>query len=217
MRKTPTTIFFDWDGTLCDSAAASLRAFRKSLAEFGIAFSDARYKAIFTPAWYRMYEALGLPRERWKQADLGWLRHYREEVPELLPGALQVLEALRERRLDAGIVTSGTRDRVDRELTRFGLTEVFCAVVCFEDVVEKKPHPEGLEKARALAGCRPESCWYVGDTPEDILMGKSAGMFTVGVPSEYLECGRLEECGPDAMLANIAELPSLLDLHTNGA
>jgi len=212
-RKPLTTVFFDWDGTLCDSAAASLRAFRKSLAEFGITFTDAHYKSIFTPAWYRMYEALGLPKEAWNQADLGWLRHFDEEQPELLPGARSVLQTLAQRQLHAGIVTSGTRDRVMRELVRFGLVNTFRAVVCFEDVVEKKPHPEGLKKAVSMVGCGSESCWYVGDTPEDIQMGKSAGMFTVGVPSEYIECSRLEQCAPDAMLSSIGDLPALLDRH----
>ena len=212
-RKAVTTIFFDWDGTLCDSAAASLRAFRKSLAEFGITFTDAWYRATFTPAWQRMYEALGLPEHSWPQADQRWLHHFRDEEPELLPGARGVLEALRGREMRMGIVTSGTRNRIERELSRFGLDAAFQAVVCYDDVVEKKPHPEGLHRALALVGSLCEACWYVGDTPEDIQMGKSAGMFTVGVPSDYIECGRLEECGPDAMLTTIGDLPEAIERH----
>src|SRR6202023_1095871 len=58
------TVLFDWDGTLCDSGAALYRAFEKSMAEFGVSFSLADYQAVYTPAWYRMYEAFGLPRAR---------------------------------------------------------------------------------------------------------------------------------------------------------
>jgi HAD superfamily hydrolase (TIGR01549 family) len=207
VRKPVTAIFFDWDGTLCDSAAASLRAFRKSLAEFGITFTDARYKAIFTPAWYRMYEALGLPQESWHDADRCWLDHYACEEPALLPGAAAVLEDLGRRGLTLGIVTSGTRLRVLRELERFQLDGTFRAVVCWEDVALRKPHPEGLEKALALAGCGRETCWYVGDTPEDIEMGRGAGLFTVGVPSDYIDPARLAACAPDLLLNSIRELP----------
>ena len=64
------TVLFDWDGTLCDSGAALYRAFVKTLAEFGLSFALDEYQAVYTPAWYRMYEAFGLPRESWNQADL---------------------------------------------------------------------------------------------------------------------------------------------------
>ena len=95
--QTITTVCFDWDGTLCDSGPASLRAFRKSLAVFGVTFSDAEYKAVYSPRWYRMYEALKLPDSCWRQADQRWLHHYGCEEPDLIAGASTGLESLRRR------------------------------------------------------------------------------------------------------------------------
>lgn len=205
-----TTVCFDWDGTLCDSGAASLRAFRKSLAGFGIAFTDAEYRAVYSPRWHRMYEAFRLPNSCWPKADEQWLHHYREEAPELIAGASAALDSLCRRGMRLGIVTNGTRGRVERELARLRLHARFQTVICCEDVVEKKPHPEGLEKALALLGCPPETACYVGDTPEDIHMGKNAGVFTVAIRSEYVDGGRLRDCCPDAFLNAIEELPGLL-------
>jgi HAD superfamily hydrolase (TIGR01549 family) len=157
-----------------------------------------------------MYEGLRLPVSCWPKADEQWLHHYREEEPELVAGASAVLDSLREREIRLGIVTNGTRGRVERELERLRLQTTFQAVICCEDVIEKKPHPEGLDKALALMGCPPEAACYVGDTPEDIHMGKNAGVFAVAILSEYVDGRRLRESRPDALLNGIEELPGLL-------
>jgi len=202
------TVLFDWDGTLCDSGAALHRAFVKLLAEFGITFSLAEYQAVFTPAWYRMYEAFGLPRESWPLADSRWLHHFDGEQPDLLPEAASVIDRCRADGLQVGIVTGANRDRVLCEFARLGLS--FPAVICHEDVDQRKPHPEGIERALALLNAEPATCCYVGDAPEDIEMGKRAGVFTIGVVSEYVTRTRIEQAAPDVLIETIGDLPAVL-------
>jgi HAD superfamily hydrolase (TIGR01549 family) len=205
-----TSVCFDWDGTLCDSGPCSLRAFRKSLADFGLSFTDEQYKRVYSPRWYLMYEALGLPNDHWRAADQRWLFHYRDEAPGLIPGTLDVLNSLAARGLPLGIVTNGTRSRVEKELVRFGLDRTFQAVMCCEDAVQKKPHPEGLHKAMALLGLPASECCYVGDTAEDIGMGRNAGALTVGIVTEYVDERRLRDSAPDILLQSLVELPAAL-------
>jgi HAD superfamily hydrolase (TIGR01549 family) len=207
-----TAVLFDWDGTLCDSAAASLRAFEKTLNDYGVPITHDQYRACYSPDWYRMYETLGLPRELWKQADDRWLVHFREETPELLAGAAEMLAALRTHGMALGIVSSGTRSRILEELVRMGLAGVFGAIVCNEDVVRRKPHPEGLQRAMAQLGRSPAECCFVGDTPEDVGMGKAAAVLAVGVPSEYVGPVRLIDSGADILLDRIGDLPRALGL-----
>jgi HAD superfamily hydrolase (TIGR01549 family) len=199
-REAIATVCFDWDGTLCDSSAAGMRAFHKSLAEFGIAFTEPEYRAIYTPRWHRMYEVLGLPVDSWPKADERWLHHYQDEEPSLLPGVSELLAALERHPMGLALVSSGTRSRVERGLDRRGLGNLFQAVVCNEDVAHKKPDPEGLERAMALMETGRDACCFVGDTAEDVQMGKSAGVFTVGVRTREVDCARLEVCGPDLMI-----------------
>ncbi len=207
------TVLFDWDGTLCDSGAALYRAFEKTLADFALSFTLAQYQAVYTPAWYRMYEAFRLPEESWKQADQRWLHHYQGEEPELLPGARAVIDCCLAVGLQLGIVTGANRDRIGLEFARLGLA--FPAIVCHEDVVHRKPHPEGIERALALLNAGVEGCCFVGDAPEDIEMGKRAGVFTVGVVSEYVNRSRLENAAPDRLVETIDQLPAALGLTGN--
>lgn len=207
---TPAAVLFDWDGTLCDTGAASLRAFRKSMGDFGVEFTDDQYRSIYTPRWYRMYEALGLPGELWKQADLRWQHHYGCEAPCLMNGVAGVLAELARQGTRLAVVTNGTRPRIERELELLGLDTAFGAVVCHEDVTHSKPHPEGVLKALAAVDCAPEDCWYVGDTPADIEQGREAGVFTVGVLTAYVDAGRMRESRPGLLLEGIAELTGVL-------
>ena len=201
-----TTILFDWDGTLCDSAAASLRAFQKMFAEFGVDFTPEQHDEIYQPDWYEMYRAMGFPREHWGQADERWLHHFSDEHPELIEGAGAVLDRLSARGFRLGIVSGGTRSRIERELVRMGRRDEFCVMICNEDVVNRKPHPEGLERAMRATACTPATCCFVGDTPEDIQMGKRAGVYTVAVTSGYVSGDKLLECGADIVLPSVREM-----------
>jgi phosphoglycolate phosphatase-like HAD superfamily hydrolase len=70
----------------------------------------------------------------------------------------------------------------------------------------KKPHPEGLETAVGTLGREPYEACYVGDSPEDIEMGKRAGTLTVGVRSSYPTNWRLKENKPDLYLESFRDL-----------
>jgi HAD superfamily hydrolase (TIGR01662 family) len=153
-----------------------------------------------------MYETLLLPREKWEAADELWLEHYGEEPPALVAEAGDTIETLRERGYRLGIVTSGTARRVMREISELGLSSTFETVICNEHIVNRKPHPEGLEKAMQALACARDSCSYVGDAPEDVRMGKNAGLFTVAVRSAYPTSKHLLAEQPDIHMESIAEM-----------
>ncbi len=201
-----TTILFDWDGTLLDSAPTALLAFQKTFRQLGIDLSEEDYKSIYSPNWYTMYEAMGLSRDRWAAADELWLRHNAELPVQPVAGAHATLRELSSRGYHLGLVTSGTGSRVRREASSLDLISTFEVLVCNEDTINKKPHPEALEKAMAAMRQKPQNCCYVGDSPEDIHMGKRASLLTVAVMSGY-PCGqRLRETDPDISIERLADI-----------
>ena len=102
LMRQITTLLFDWDGTVVDSAALGLAAFQKSFAEMEVAFPLDIYEATYSPNWYATYEALGLPREKWRVADELWLKHYGEEAAPVIQGAADSILDLRARDLSTG-------------------------------------------------------------------------------------------------------------------
>jgi phosphoglycolate phosphatase-like HAD superfamily hydrolase len=204
--NTVDTVLFDWDGTLLDSAPYAFQAFQKSFLELGIPLEVDVYERIYSPNWYGMYRALQLPEHRWQEADDLWTHHYGQETAPLVQDGRAALDEFICRGYCLGIVTSGSRSRVWRELNTLGLAEIFKTVVCNEDVVNKKPHPEGLQMAMKHLDKRPEICCYVGDSPVDVEMGKSAGVQTIGIRSGYPSSKELPNTNPDFCFESIAQL-----------
>jgi HAD superfamily hydrolase (TIGR01549 family) len=201
-----STLLFDWDGTLVDSAQLGLTAFEQSFAALGVAFDHEIYCRVYSPNWYSVYEAMGLPKEKWQTADQLWIQHYGEQTAQPVEGARETIIGLRRKRVRLGVVSSGSDCRVAREIKELGFDNMFEIVVCNEQMEKKKPHPEGLETAMRLLGCSPDESCYVGDSPEDIEMGKRARMLTVGVRSSYPTSWKLESCSPDIFIESLVEL-----------
>ena len=199
-------LIFDWDGTLVDSAHLGLVAFEKTFSELGITFAHEIYEAKYSPNWYSTYEALGLPKELWQVADDLWIQHYGEQSASLIEGVGETLLSLRTKGYRLGIVSSGSRSRVCREVEQSVLADGFAVIICNEDIVNKKPHPEGLELAMSGMNVEPSKCAYVGDAPEDIEMGRRGNVLTIGVRSAYPSSGRVLAAKPDLYLDRIAEL-----------
>jgi HAD superfamily hydrolase (TIGR01509 family) len=197
-------VIFDWDGTLVNTAEASFRCYEKLFGSYGIAFDRDAFRRTYSPNWHLTYSALGLAEERWAEADARWLGHYCEEEVVLLEGARDALVRVRDAGLRAGLVTSGDRVRVSRELADLAVAELFQVLVCAEDTVQRKPRPEplllALEKMRLAAG----EAVYIGDSPEDVQMAQAAGVKAVGIPGGFPNRESLAAARPEVLAPTLA-------------
>jgi HAD superfamily hydrolase (TIGR01509 family) len=202
-------VLFDWDGTLIDSYHADSQSYLAMFKELGVPWGLAELERHYSPDWYAVYRAAEIPLERWPDADLLWRTHYAKHKSKLMAGTRRVLRQLSSRYM-LGLVTSGDRDRVSRQLREFGLTATFRTRVCGGDTEEKKPHPAPLLKALEKMKIRAEECVYVGDTPEDMRMAKAAGVRGIAVLGPFPTEGRLRAEEPEFLLKRLEELPGLL-------
>jgi HAD superfamily hydrolase (TIGR01549 family) len=208
-NKIVQGVLFDWDGTLIDSYSADSSAYLAMFREMGIPWGLEELARHYSPNWYRVYRAAKLPRARWDDADRAWRKQYRKHSPQLIAGARQVLARL-GRAHYLGLVTSGDRDRVMRQLRAFRLTRLFGARVCSGDTPEKKPHPAPLRLALEQLCLEPSACVYVGDSPEDLQMAKRAGVRAIAVLGPFPTEKRLRAARPEFLLESIRELPDAL-------
>ncbi len=203
-------VLFDWDGTLIDSYHADTQAYLAMFRELGLGWGIRELETHYSPDWYTVYRAAGIPAEQWDVADNLWRVHYAKHPSKLIAGARRVLARL-ARRHALGLVTSGDRVRVMRQLRDFALTRVFRARVCGGDTPEKKPHPAPLRKALLKMKMEAEECVYVGDTPEDLEMARAVGMRAIAVLGPFPTEKRLRAAKPEFLLKNLEELPPLLN------
>src|SRR6185295_11732072 len=122
-------VLFDWDGTLLNSEETSFRVYVRLFTSFGLTFERTHFEKTYSPNWYRTYTAVGLPESRWAEADDTWVRFYAEEETPLMSGALEALTRLSAAGLLIGLVTSGGRERVARDLASLEVHRFFRTVV----------------------------------------------------------------------------------------
>jgi HAD superfamily hydrolase (TIGR01509 family) len=202
-------VLFDWDGTLIDSYHADTSAYLAMFKEMGISWGLEQLEKNYSPNWYQVYCAAGLPRSRWEEADRAWRAHYAKHRPKLIAGVRQVLAKLRAAH-PLGLVTSGDRDRITRQLREFSLTTLFAARVCSGDTLRQKPHPEPLRLALRQMKLDPPACVYVGDAPQDVEMARRAGVRAIGVLGPFPTERRLRAARPEFLIGSIEELPDVL-------
>jgi len=116
-------------------------------------------------------------------------------------------------RFQLAVFTGRLRWEAEFTLRRFAPALTFAPIVGSEDVERLKPFPDGLLKICAGApGCK---AWYVGDTRDDGLSARAAGVPFIGIASpanpRYAELKlSLEETGAAVVLENINQLETVL-------
>jgi pyrophosphatase PpaX len=203
------TVLLDLDGTLLDSFSVHLEVFKTTFAKFGIQLSEEDFLSNYSPNWYKTYEALGLRKEDWAPADAFWLKEVENKTALLFPGVIESLLTL-NKNYSLGLVTSGSKVRVERDLKATGIHHFFKTVITGDDIKTPKPSPEGLQLALNKLESKADEAIYIGDTIADYEMAKAAGVFFIGVNSEFRS---LINNHPDYLVNSIADLPKVMGIR----
>jgi phosphoglycolate phosphatase len=130
-------------------------------------------------------------------------------LTELYDSVPATVDALRQRGLRLGIVSTKYRRRINEVLKREALLDGFEVVIGGDDVEQHKPHPQGLFEAIERLECSPESTIYVGDSVVDAELAKRAGVPLVVVLSGVTPREHFNTYNPVAVLESINELSKI--------
>lgn len=97
-------------------------------------------------------------------------------------GALELVDAVRDRGAQTALVTSSYRALVDPALRWLGVDR-FDAVIVGDEVSRGKPHPEPYLTACERLGVSPHEAVAIEDAPSGIAAAEAAGCPVVAVPS----------------------------------
>jgi phosphoglycolate phosphatase len=122
----------------------------------------------------------------------------------MLPGALEVLQTLRQQGFKLGVVTRNSASAVR---TICSAIDTLCDVFLPREVVRfVKPHPEHLQRALDHLHIPAQQVVMVGDGPIDITAGKALGLKTVAVLTGGDRRESLLASQPDLILDSVADL-----------
>lgn len=216
-------ILFDMDGVLFDSMPNHAEAWVQAMKANGL-------KMTHRDAY--MHEGRTgegtidiFARAQWGRASTEEERQYIYKVKseifntlphvEPMPGALEVLTAIKKMGLERVIVTgSGQKSLLGRLERNFpGMFKEHLMVTAF-DVTHGKPHPEPYLMGLAKAGINANEAMVVENAPLGVESAKGAGIFTIAVNTGPLPDQVLYDAGADIVFpdhrALLEALPQLI-------
>jgi len=206
---------FDFDGTLSPSLPLWVRAFDIALRAFGIELSDQDIvQRLFRRDWGESLKELRIDSTQEFRAQVSRGLRVAFKEAQLFPDVTDVLTACRQAGVQVALVTSAPKFVLDDVMPRLGLRDFFDHIVCADDVVNFKPHPEPVTMTLAALGCKPDRAIMIGDSSVDILAGKAAGTATaLFLPCEqtsFHHVEALKATEPDHIFASHDELRAIL-------
>lgn len=132
------------------------------------------------------------------------------EHAEPLPGATDLLRALRERGVKVALASSAKAEEVESYIDMLGGEDAVDAITTAADVSGSKPDPDIFEAALAKLG-HPASALVIGDTVYDIEAATRSGLPCIAVLTGGIEREVLTDAGAHAVYTDLPELLADLD------
>lgn len=214
-------VIFDLDGTLIDSLSAYFRTLdeifkrldlppvsreviidvmRDTDGDWGDLFPDADKKDELSRESLAIFEEI-------------YPSMFKESI-KMIPGIDGMLNRISTGGMKIGIVTSTHKRYLESKLfplKQAGITQLFESVITIEDTPRCKPEPDPLNECMKSLGLSPSSqSVYVGDSFEDIMAGKAAGMKTVGVLTGLDDYETLKNEDPDVIIDSVVDLSDVI-------
>lgn len=140
----------------------------------------------------------------------------REGSYELLPGAVETLEALREAGIKLGLVTNGEALLQRSKLERFELARHFDHIQIEGEFGLGKPEEEAYRAALKALDVRPEEAWMIGDNLEwEVAAPQRVGIYSIWVDAAGSGLPSESDVKPDHIVRSVCELPPLLSVSAS--
>jgi len=120
-----------------------------------------------------------------------------------------LMELLRARGLRLGVITNDTVSEAREELRRAGILHFFDRVIGADCGYGQKPGPGQINAFLEFSGVAPFQTVMVGDSPQDLVAARAAGVAALGVLTGLTERRQLAPLA-DAVLPDISQLPEWL-------
>lgn len=172
-------VIFDMDGTLTQTNELIFASFNSVMNKYlGKTFTPREIIALFGPP-----EEGGLQQvldARHVDAALDELcafyRAHHGTMARLHDGIEEILQFLKARKILLAVFTGKGRRTAHITLDEFNLTRYFDLIVSGNDVVNHKPHPEGILKILRHFSLAPSQAIMIGDAMSDVKASRAAGV-----------------------------------------
>ncbi|HTR10347.1 MAG TPA: phosphoglycolate phosphatase [Paraburkholderia sp.] len=216
----------DLDGTMVDTAddfAAGLNGMlaqldaeettREEVMDYVGKGSEHLIRSVLAPrfaaddAQSRFDEALALYQDEYAKINGRHTHLY----PEVEAG----LAAMRGAGIKLACVTNKPYRFAVELLQQYGLAHYFEVVIGGDSLPKKKPDPLPMLTACERLGVKPEATVAIGDSENDAIAGRAAGMATLTVPYGYNHGQPVQKIQSDGIVATLLDAAKALVAHND--
>ena len=207
----------DVDGTLVDSNYQHALAWYRAFRSLGETFPVWRIHRLIGMGGDQLVGALGgdeVERRIGDQAREKWVEEVDALIGEIspLPGARELLTAIKDRGHRLVLASSGQPQHVDHFVDLLGVRDLADAITSSEDAEASKPAPDLLQVALQKLGASPDAdSVMIGDSVWDVEAAKKAGMPAIVVRSGGFGDDELRDAGAVGIYDTPADLAAALD------
>lgn len=203
-------IIFDFDGVIINSHDVQVKALTESyhtIVGNGVPPYD-KFFLFSGNSLMNIFTQLGLPLEmipiyqKVSRENIGLIKIH--------DGMIDFLQKLNEKGYVCSLCTGKERNRTIEILKYFNIEHLFKIVICSDDVIHPKPHPESLYLIMNELGIAQSDTVMIGDGINDIIAAKNAGIYSIAVTWGDVSKVELQKWNSKYIANNIEELSSIV-------
>jgi phosphoglycolate phosphatase-like HAD superfamily hydrolase len=214
------TIVFDWNGTLLADTHACWETDNHVLKFFGGKQVNLKtYKDTIIIPSINFYAMHGCNRQRLEieSKKLGEVFHayYEPRVSKIRTriNTRRLLDFLLKNKIESVILSNHTIIGITSQLKRLKIEKYFSKILANDALnqsMKGRNKKEKLEEFLQNNNFKKDEVMIVGDSPEEVEIGKHCGIKTVAISGGYYATHRLIASQPDYLINNLIELIDLL-------
>ncbi|GIK21961.1 MAG: HAD family hydrolase [Ignavibacterium sp.] len=211
MKSRFKGIIFDVDGTLTYTNQLIFDSFNHITKKYlGKTFSDEEIIALFGPTEDVILKEMC--KDEYDIARKEYYQYYKENhnIARTYAGIETLIEDLFNNKIILGVFTGKGRTSALITLDELGLTDYFGLIVSGDDVVNHKPHPEGIIQFLEQYNLSPDEVLMVGDAPSDIKAAKAAGVSIASVIWDSYSEEEVKKLNSNNLFHSVDELRSFI-------
>ncbi|GAB3392879.1 phosphoglycolate phosphatase [Azotobacter armeniacus] len=209
--RLPKLAMFDLDGTLVDSVPDLAAAVDRMLVQLGRAPAGVERVRLWigngAPVLVRRALAGSLEHTQVDAAEAEtalalFMEAYADNhaLTRVYPGVPETLDWLHEREVQLALITNKPERFLPELLADKGLDSYFRWIVGGDTLPQQKPDPAALLWVMSKAGVAAEEALFIGDSRNDVLAARAAGVACVALSYGYNHGRPIAEEGPALVL-----------------
>lgn len=213
-------ICFDLDGTLVDSSKTIFNTTKAALEQLkiNVTLPELDFVGMIGKHFSEIFESLKVNVPDFGEFITVYKKIYFDFIDDstLFPGVNEVFEYLKEKKIQASLLTTKAQDQADTIADYFNLIGSIEMpglnyIMGRRDGIAHKPSPEPLLMICDELNITPAETMIVGDTELDIRCGKNAGAKTCGVLYGYRTREQIEKEKPDHIINELKDLLMIIE------